>query len=100
MMQFMLYKYLCSNDCHDSCSFCYKYNVARNDNIYKFMLSSIISSCGNSFLFLFSEIMHYEVSEISKELSKKKEKLRKKKEKSQNTPTQYSLNGMVVSKKV
>jgi hypothetical protein len=64
------------------------------------MLSSIISSCGNSFLFLFSEIMDCEVSEISKELSKKKEKSRKKKEKSQNTPTQYSLNGMVVSKKV
>ena len=65
---------------HDSCSFCYKYNVARNDNIYKFMLSSIISSCGNSFLFLFSEIMDYEVSEISKELSKKKEKSQKNKE--------------------
>jgi hypothetical protein len=64
------------------------------------MLSSIISSCGNSFLFLFLEIMDYEVSEISKELSKKKEKSRKKKEKSQNTPTQYSLNGMAVSKKV
>ena len=55
------------------------------------MLSSIISSCGNSFLFLFSEIMDYEVSEISKELSKKKEK-------SWNMPTQYSLNGMAVSK--
>jgi hypothetical protein len=64
------------------------------------MLSSIISSCGNSFLFLLSKIMDYEASEISKELSKKKEKSRKEKEKSQNTPTQYSLNGMVVSKKV
>ena len=62
------------------------------------MLSSIISSCGNSFLFLFSEIMNYEASEISKELSKKKEKSRKKKEISRNTLTQYSLNGMAVSK--
>jgi hypothetical protein len=42
--------------------------------------------------------MDYEASESSKELSKKKEKSRKKKEKSRNTPTQYSLNGMAVSK--
>jgi hypothetical protein len=55
------------------------------------MFSSIISSYGNSFLFLFLEIMDYEESEISKEAPKEKEN-------SRNTPTKSSSNGMVVSK--
>jgi hypothetical protein len=38
------------------------------------MFSSIISSYGNSFLFLFSEIMDYEESEISKDAPKEKKK--------------------------
>jgi hypothetical protein len=77
--------------CFYSCSFCYKYNVERNDNIYKFMFSSIISSYGNSFLFLFSEIIDYETSETPKEAPKEKEN-------SINTPTKSSSNGMEVSK--